>query len=419
VVIVGAGTAGAALAKLCAERGLRVVVVDRGPLDAAGAHWLNAVPGRHFDEAGIARPAGEELAGDNVAFHILAGRGPERAVIRDHGVLEVDMALLVARLQRDARDAGAILEGHVRALGVDDRTLSTDRGTVRADCIVDASGLGGARLLGGPPDARGDLCAAAQDVYAIRDRAAAEAFLERHAVPPTGEVLSFAGTAGGYSVLNVRLVDDHVSLLTGSIPARGNPSGRAMMDEFVASQSWIGAPIRRASRAIPLGRPRDVLVSGRVAALGDAARQVFSAHGSGIGAGLVAARMLADALAQGKGPEAYAVRWQRSEGGLLAAYDVFRRMAQELTVEDMARLMRAGLLDEDMMRPGMTQSPPDLRPRLLARKAPAALRERRLAQRIADVGARMMAVRALYARYPSSPGRARSLWSRAAARLAG
>ena len=60
-------------------------------------------------------------------------------------------------------------------------------------------------------------------------------------------------------------------------------------------------------RAIPLGRPHDTLASDRVALVGDAARQVFSAHGSGIGAGMVAARMLVDAIVRGAGPAEYAV----------------------------------------------------------------------------------------------------------------
>ena len=36
VLIIGAGTAGAAAAALCAERGLRTLCVERGPLTTAG-----------------------------------------------------------------------------------------------------------------------------------------------------------------------------------------------------------------------------------------------------------------------------------------------------------------------------------------------------------------------------------------------
>ena len=49
VAIVGAGTAGAAAAALCAQRGLSVVCLDSKPLDGAGARWLNGVPLSAFD----------------------------------------------------------------------------------------------------------------------------------------------------------------------------------------------------------------------------------------------------------------------------------------------------------------------------------------------------------------------------------
>lgn len=416
LVVVGAGTAGAAVAAMGAREGLRTLLVDRGPLEQAGAQWINAVPRWCFDAAGIAQPRGAELVGDEVPYHMLAGSG--HVVVREHGALELDMSLLVARLQRDAREAGATLTGEVRALGVEGGALRTDRGRVRADAIVDASGLAGARLLGELAVERSDLCAAAQEVREIRDRGAAEAFFARHDVP-LGEVLSFAATAGGYSILNLRVEGEHVSMLTGSIPGDGHPAGRAMIERFVAEHPWIGEPVRAGARAIPLGRPALPLVRERVARIGDAALQVFSAHGSGIGAGLVAARTLIDALARGPGLAAYEVRWTRERGGVLAAYDLFRRFSQRMTLGELERLIGAGLLDEAMMRPAMTQLPPQLRPLDLAPKAPAALRESALVARLASVAARMEATRALYPLFPERAGRRRALWLHALARASG
>lgn len=416
VVVVGGGTAGAAVAAMAARAGLRTLLVERGPLEEAGAQWINAVPGWCFDVAGIARPEGAERLGDDVPYHLRAGAG--HVVVREHGALEVDMSLLVARLQRDAREAGARLASGVRALGVDGDALSTDQGRVRAEAIVDASGLAGARLLGATPVARADLCAAAQEVRVLRERGAAEAFFDAHGVP-AGEVLSFVGAAGGYSVLNLRLDGEHLSMLTGSIPADGHPPGRAMIERFVAEHPWIGEPIRAGARAIPLGPPALPLARGRGARVGDAALQVFSAHGSGVGAGLVAARMLVDALAHGAGLEDYEARWTRERGGVLAAYDLFRRFSQRMTSGELERLVVAGLLDEGMMRPALMQRAPDLRLAQLAPKASAALRERGVVARVAQVAARMEATRALYALFPARPGRRRRLWRRALARVSG
>jgi menaquinone-9 beta-reductase len=418
VAVVGAGTAGAAAAAFCAAAGLDTLCVDRGPLDGAGAHWVNGVPGWAFDRAGLARPTGAEHRGGDLPFHLVAGWGPARIVIEDHGVLEVDMRHLVARLQTLARQRGARLVADTAVHGVDGDRLETSRGSVRARWIVDAAGLAGPRLLGQPSVAPRHLCAAAQQVRAITDRAGAAAFFAAHRVPP-GQVLCFAGVAGGFSILNVRAEGDHVSLLTGSVPSDGHPSGKAILETFAREQAWIGAPLFGGARAIPLRRPFDRLTDGRVALLGDAAAQVFPAHGSGIAAGILAARTLADTLGTGGSLHDYAATWQRTWGGLLASYDLFRRFSQGLSVAELTRMMERGLLDPALARFGMMQRPPRL-PGLatLPGKAAALAREPALAARLLDVAARMVAVRALYARYPRDPRRL-GTWSRQVARIFG
>jgi menaquinone-9 beta-reductase len=417
MLVVGAGTAGAATAALCAERGIDVLCLERGPLDRAGARWVNGVPAAAFDAAGIDRPSGAELRGGGDGFHLVAGHGPERVVMRDHGVLEVDMRHLVARLQRRAADAGAELAGEVAVRGREGHRVHTDRGTISARWIVDASGLAGARLLEAPRVPGEHLCAAAQQVRRVRDAGAAAAFFAAHGVPP-GEVLCFTGIAGGFSILNVRWSGDHVSILTGSIPAAGFRSGRRILDDFVTAQPWIGEPIFGGARAIPLRRPFDRQTDGVVCLLGDAGAQVFPAHGSGIGPGLVAARTLADTLADGGDLHRYAQRWMRTHGALLAGYDLFRRFSQTLTVAELTRMMTRGLIDPELATSGMAQTWPRPPLRSLPGKARALAAEPRLAARLAAVAARMLAVRAHYAAYPRRPT-ALPRWSRTVASLFG
>lgn len=402
VAIVGAGTAGAAAAASLSRRGFDVLCLERGEVETAGAQWVNAVPEACFEQAGFDPPVGDEIRGPSGPIHLIAGWGPHRIIIKDHGVIDLDMRRLVTRLQTLARDRGAIFVGNTTARGCEGERLLTDRGAVKAHFIVDASGLGGARLIG-PPKVRGkDICVAAQHVYELGDRAGAERFFEKCGTP-LGQTACFGAVEGGFSVINVRVEDDHVSILAGSIPALGHPSGRAMLEGFVAEQSWIGAPIFGGARAIPLRRPFDRIAGGNVAAIGDAAAQVFPAHGSGIGAGMVAARTLADALAEGRGVEGYAVDWQRARGGLFASYDLFRRFSQNLTAGELEELMRRGLMDPDMARCGMAQEHP--RPHLasLPNKAIQLKRAPRLAARLGATVAKMMATRALYARYPLDP----------------
>lgn len=403
LAIVGAGTAGAALAYLAAKRGLRVACIERRPLGEAGARWVNGVPRWTFEEAGIPAPIAPELRGEGHAFHLLAGWGPERVVLSDHGVMEVDMRALVERLQRLAREAGAALRDDERVLAVHGEVIETSRGTIEADVIADASGLAGARLLDQPRVAASDLCSAAQEVRRIKDMARARGFFESHAVKP-GDTLCFTGVSGGFSILNVRLDDGNLSLLTGGVPGDGHQSGREILDKFVSENDFIGETLFGGSRAIPLRRPLDRIANERVALLGDAACQVFSAHGSGIGSGLIAARVLADTLAEGRSPWQYAVRWQRRWGGLFAGYDAFRRFSQTLSTQEIERLMRARLIDEAGARAGLEQRLPRPEPRLLARAVTGAFSQRGVVLGLMRALGKTAVAHALYARYPERPG---------------
>ncbi len=418
--MVGAGTAGAAAAALLAERGLSVLCLERGSLERAGERWVNGVPEWTFRESGIEPPEGAELRGAGHAFHLVGGWGPRRVVVRDHRVLEVDMRLLVARLQQRARRAGVELLEGVSVHGLSGRTLATSIGDVSARWFVDASGLSGARLLDQPRVASDDLCSAAQEVRSVTDPARAHEFFERHAVPPR-ETLCFTGIAGGFSIVNLRLDDEGISILTGSIAANGHASGSALIADLVAKQPWIGPRLFGGARAIPLRRPFDRLARGNVALIGDAACQVFSAHGSGIGAGLVAARVLADQLTEHASLEAYAVSWHRRYGGLFAGYDAFRRLSQTLAPHEIEHMLDSGLLDDWGARAGLEQRLPSLGRDALVRVGSfgrGLSKNGALGRRIAVALGRMAAARALYATYPRRPERLPA-WSRRVARVLG
>ncbi|MBA2664183.1 MAG: FAD-binding protein [Bradymonadaceae bacterium] len=417
VVVVGAGSAGSAAALLCARRGLSVLCLDRRPIEQAGARWVNGVPGWMFDWAGIGRPGVPELLSAGEPFHMFAGWGPERLVVREHDVLEVDMRQLVSRLQGEGEAAGVRFLGEVQVYRFDGKWLHTSLGAIGARFVVDASGLVGAGLLGRPGIEREHLCVAAQEVRAIREPGAARDYFASHKVP-IGDTACFTGVEGGFSVLNLKVHAGTVSILTGSIPALGHRSGRRMLDDFVREQPWVGERIFGGSLAIPLRRPFERIADGKVALLGDAACQVFSAHGSGVGAGLVAARLLADALATGKGTHGYALSWQRRWGGLLAAYDLFRRFSQTVSVDELAAMFDHGFVDMATALEGLEQRMPGVDPALIAGKLRAGMRNVAIAARLAPVVARMMLVRLLYRQFPARPELVPK-WSRQVRRLFG
>lgn len=371
VIILGAGTAGAAAARACATRGLRVLVLERGHLERAGAQWVNGVPRQAFDRNGIPQPEGNELTGAGGPFHLVAGGA--RLTIDPHDMLEVDMGPLGQRLLADAVAAGADVRGNVDAERTDEAEFRCGSERVSARWVVDATGLAGAALLGQPKVDRRDLCAAAQQCHLLGSAADARAYFDAHGVA-FGDTLSFAGEHGGFSVCNVRVHGDRVYLLTGSIPADGHKPGLRILEDFVAAHPWIGERVAGGARAIPLALPPRTLGKGRVALIGDAGRQVFAAHGSGIAAQLDAATILAEQLQRGAGPEAYARLWWRRWGGLFAAYDSFRRFSQGLPPGRIEALIAAGLLDRDLARAGLEQRHPQLSMAILRRLVPAALR---------------------------------------------
>ncbi|MCB9742069.1 MAG: FAD-binding protein [Alphaproteobacteria bacterium] len=416
-LIVGAGTAGAAAAWQLARRGLRVLCVDAKPLERAGARWVNGVAAWAFDEAGVPRPEPPERLAEGVPFHMVAGWGPERVCITDHDLMEVDMVRLVARLQGMAAEAGVELRGGVRVLGFDGEVLETNIGPLRAGLFVDASGLNGARLLGAPPVPRARLCAAAQHLRRVNDLQAAAGFFAQHGVQP-GETLCFTGVAGGYSILNLRLDGEHLAVLTGSVPAAGHAAGVKIAEDFARAQPWVGEAIAGGARAIPLRHALTVIGRGRVAAIGDAACQVHGAHGSGIAQGLIAGRVLAEAVASEGGPEAYNRDWQRRWGGPLASAAVFCRFSQTLEPEALRRLMGSGAMGPRLSRAVLTQRPPIDGLLDLPVAGLALARSPALARRLLPVLGRMGAAELHYTRYPRDPARL-SAWEARLERILG
>jgi flavin-dependent dehydrogenase len=415
VAVVGGGTAGSAVALQCARRGLRVAVLESGPLQESGARWVNGIAAWCFDEAQIERPVGAELHGESVTFHLIAGWDGPSVPARGMSLLDVDMRMLVARLQKLAQDAGATFHGGTRVLGREDRVLRTNGQDVEADWIVDASGLRGARLLDRPAPNRQDLCVAAQEVRGVRDLQAARGFFRSRGIPP-GEVACFTGVAGGYSIVNVRVEGEHLSILTGSIPALGHPSGKVLLERFAREHDWVGATWFGGSRALPLRAPYLRLAQGRVALIGDAACQVYATHGSGIGAGLVAARMLAESLAEGRGVWDYCVRWQRRWGGLFAGAERFARHSRGLDSQQLGRLIAAGVMGGEMIADGLDQRSPRVHLRSLPRTLWGALKERHLVRGLAPVIVQMVGLERAFKSFPDQPDQIEA-WAKAHRRL--
>lgn len=383
VVVVGAGTAGANAAYQFARRGRRVMLIERRPAALAGAQWHNGVLDRHFVRAGLEPPSGEERCAEGGTVHLRARDPRIGPTLRDAPTVRADMALLGRRLRGLAEAAGVELIDEVRQLEVRHDEGNTRirslvlrdeaqrvRVKVTASLFVDASGRTGVLRRNAPelepwcPAVRGDeLCTASDAGHEVADAAGAEEFLARHGAEP-GDAVTVVGPAGGFSTCSVTVAEDltRVGILVGCLANGRYSTGTRMLAELREREAWIGPAITNGTGIIPLRRPFARFTAPGLALVGDAACQVFPAHGSGIGVGLVAATMLAEAVADLDDPGApdglwsrYQSPFQRELGADLAGYDMLRRASTRLGGSGVDELLRSGVMDETTTRSGLDQ----------------------------------------------------------------
>jgi flavin-dependent dehydrogenase len=443
IIVIGAGSAGTTAALAFARAGRRVLLVEQRRLEEAGARWVNGVPMWMFDQASVERPRPPELRHAG-RFWIRAANSERRICVERGPARPVDIRKLSARLHNLARCAGVeILEraqisdtqldrrGRLVALTAQHEGESLE---LRASLFVDASGLAGAlrrrvpRLAGDTPRvAPADLCTAAQSVHEIGDLEAARRFLQQEGLAP-GDTLCTVGAHGGFSTRNISVDPDagEVDLLTGSIADGKHPTGPEIVALLRRAHPWIGEKLFGGAGAIPIRRPYDRLANAGVALVGNSACQVFPAHGSGTGIGMIAARTLVRSAVGYQDPGSEQALWNyqatfhRRWSGRLAFYDLVRRHSQQLDAEAVRELLDGGILTRSSQVAALDQRVPHPEAGELIRMLPGLSRLAPTALSLARALGPAPALLAHYARFPlqSSPSALRR-WSRRGARLRG
>ncbi len=275
-----------------------------------------------------------------------------------------------------------------------------------------------------PPCGPDDLCSAQQLILQVDDPDAARAYLAAEGAQP-GDAVTQVGMAGGYSTINIR-VDrsfEEVSVLTGSIPATGAPTGPELLRSVRDAHPWMGKTRFGGGGLIPLRRTYDRFTTPGIALVGDAACQVMGGHGSGIGFGLIAGKVLAEAVDGAVDPGAASELWTyqatflREFGAILAGYDAVRRMSVKLGPDGVERLFETGVFSESLVLPGLDQRLGLLNARETTDAAKVLASNRKLAKIVVPALAAMTTARGLYRLYPAAPGKGFDRWAASVQRM--
>ncbi len=437
VVVMGAGVAGTTAAWLFASRGFRTALVEARRLGQAGARWVNGMPMRVFDEVGLERPSGEELLDTGVDTHMFDHSDRRIFTSRNNPMCNVDMSLLVDRLHELAKRAKVEVFDSVRLDGVEFegerprqvRLRLPHKGavTLRGQLFVDATGMLGELRRRVPalqrdcPSLRtGEVCTAAQMVLEIKDKAGARDQLAQWGVE-AGETVNWLGVEAGYSTRMISFDSnlDHAHIVTGNVLSPGGKNGLAMAREVQERYRFFGSVVRSGEGLIPIRRPYERLGVPGAVLLGDAACMVYSAHGSGVGTGMLAARALVESVAEGEdlgsleSVWAYEHRFHQGLGAMLGSVAVATQMFRQLSSSQVDMMVRHGIFGVSTFESGLSLKTPLPTPDLafgLARLSAAAPA---LGARVALGGSMVAPVAGAYRLHPRavSPRRWR-LWAR-------
>jgi geranylgeranyl reductase family protein len=357
VVIVGAGSAGCVTARRCAELGLKTLLLDRKPKKEVGQKVCgDEISKSHFEATGIDYPTGDEVSSAIAGADVYPPNMKNELQVRGWAEFDgwtVNRLTFGQRLLKEAIDAGAkfIPKIHVgspmmigdQVTGVEYKDFTSgDEVIVKSKVVVDASGFAAvirnkleSPLIENNVD-KGDIALCYREILSLKmplaEPEVARVFLGGD-VAPQGYAWIFPK--------GIQEINAGVGITGGK--GRGSPKSHFIKFKEKYPLLFGSELIDGKGGAVPVRRPLKSLVGAGVAFVGDAALQVNPIHGGGIGAGMRAGIILGEVVRGAIAKRDYSARslWSYNNrylpnfGRRLASLEIFRRLLQAVSDEDM------------------------------------------------------------------------------------
>ncbi len=368
VVIVGAGSAGCVAARRCAELGLKTLLLDRKPKQLIGQKVCgDEVSKSHFEATGIDYPEGDEVSTIIHGADVYPPSMTNELQVRGWAEFDgwtVNRLNFGQRLLKEAIEAGVKFQPdtHVggpmirgsQVTGVEYKDSSGEEKIIKSKIVVDASGF--AATIRNKLDSefvendidKGDIALCYREILKLKmplaEPEVARVFLGGK-VAPKGYAWIFPK---GKQEINAGV---------GITGGKGRGSPKTFFETFKETYPLLfdSKLIDGKGGAVPVRRPLKSLVSNGVAFVGDAALQVNPIHGGGIGPGMRAGIILGEVVKgaisrrnlEVSGLWSYNTRYLGYFGRRLASLEIFRRLLQAVSDEDMNFGFEKRLLEAD------------------------------------------------------------------------
>ena len=357
VIVIGAGIGGLYATKPLSELGYNVTVIEARAREDLGYPWYDSVSPTTFKDVGLALPDDVTIPKQVLRYYAPSGEGKIKQPDRAAKSLDVHREKLIRYLlSRLEPHCTLLFEERVHSLVIEEGAVKgvvTDRRTLYADLVIDASGLFSPCRTSTPdefhmndPLQENDYIIAHREVYSRREA-------EGEPSPnvylyPTGLMLSWCKSEPDYNGMDVFL---------GSYQEIGPQQKEEALAFLRTHNPHLGEELLFTRKeCVPLRYPMGVLSANGYLLVGNCAFMTQPFCGSGIEVSLKAAKDLV-AVVKGLGDAPFSAEnlWKytllfvKRFGAYYAAQYVFRQVIECLPPEDIDFLFTSGLFDKGIV----------------------------------------------------------------------